>query len=465
MAKEKYVDTYGRTHVISKMLNSGGQGAVYRTDEPSTLLKISWDAKTKKVIKDTKNNIKFENIRTLPIMNNTNVTLPQTTLRDAAGYTMKLLDDMDSFKSVFLAENQELPSNDFLEKMGEAKGFFAANIAAGGMKKIYRAYMEAACILAKIHASGLVYGDISDNNMFVSKKKDKVNVWLIDCDNLDYMSNAIKNKDEFVTTPGFTAPEILRPKGSNTMYSDAYSFAIALFWTLTGRHPFVGKALENYEVDMAECSDAELACSLGVSWIGDKEDDSNSDEEDLEYCSSFISDELHEYFQKTFSGEGRRKRMKRTTMPEWAYILAKEGDRRVTCKHCELDYDGNEEEKCSWCDGINEIIKIKSYRIYGEEKEEQWRYIQEKSDKTISVPLRIVEGFRSDDINEYAFKIKVNPEGVEIKDLHTQYEFLLVHDNEKKIIYGSTKIEGIRSFKLEAVNKKNNVHYLIDIEV
>ena len=41
-------------------------------------------------------------------------------------------------------------------------------IATGGMRKRLNAFLNASCVLSKIHASGLVYCDISEKNMFAS---------------------------------------------------------------------------------------------------------------------------------------------------------------------------------------------------------------------------------------------------------------------------------------------------------
>ncbi len=77
MAKDIYVDTYGRSHVASKVLSSGGQGIVYLTEEPNVLLKLEWNPVTQEIEKDTSNNDKFDNIRILPMLESTNLTLPQ----------------------------------------------------------------------------------------------------------------------------------------------------------------------------------------------------------------------------------------------------------------------------------------------------------------------------------------------------------------------------------------------------
>lgn len=90
MAKDIYVDTYGRSHIASKVLSSGGQGIVYKTEEPNTLIKLEWNPFTQEINKDVSNNEKFDEIRILPLLEKTNLTLPQTILRDVAGYTMRM---------------------------------------------------------------------------------------------------------------------------------------------------------------------------------------------------------------------------------------------------------------------------------------------------------------------------------------------------------------------------------------
>ena len=56
MAKDIYIDTYGRSHVASKVLSSGGQGIVYLTEEPNVLLKLEWNPSTQEIEKDTRKN-------------------------------------------------------------------------------------------------------------------------------------------------------------------------------------------------------------------------------------------------------------------------------------------------------------------------------------------------------------------------------------------------------------------------
>lgn len=468
MAKDIYVDTYGRSHIASKVLSSGGQGIVYLTEEPNVLLKLEWNPMTQEIEKDTSNNDKFDDIRILPMLENTNLTLPQAILRDVVGYTMKMLDGMVSFEEAFSGDDYELPDNEWINSTKKANEYLGDRlqkyIATGGMRKRLNAFLNVSCVLSKIHASGLVYCDISEKNMFVSAEPQLSHVWLIDCDNLSFMKESMKKRDGGLHSPGYGAPEIYEGKGK-TMYSDAFSFAIALFWELTMSHPFMGFAASEMldELDMLDAPEEDYTCTGAFAWVCDEEDDSNRSFSGMP-IEMFINASLFEKFQKTFSENGRRNRQKRTTMPEWTYVLAKELDHIVRCKCCQMDYYGNEESVCPWCDAENSIIKVSAYKVVGERKKFKWDFIHEISEGVINVPLRVLEGFNSNHLDEKVFRITFIEDGIEIGDLSNQYDFFL-NDSTGKQIYGSTKISSTNNIMLSAIDRRNGNDYLLEIEV
>ena len=47
--KQSYYDVYGRCHTITRELSHGGQGIVYRTQEPDMLLKLEWDPEKREI--------------------------------------------------------------------------------------------------------------------------------------------------------------------------------------------------------------------------------------------------------------------------------------------------------------------------------------------------------------------------------------------------------------------------------
>lgn len=468
MAKEIYIDTYGRSHVASKVLKSGGQGIVYFTEDPNVLIKLEWNPSTQEIEKDTRKNDKFDNIRILPLLEETNLTLPQTILRDVAGYTMKMLDGMVSFEEAFSGDDYERPDNEWISRMKAANEYLGDRlqryIATGGMRKRLSAFLKASCVLAKIHASGLVYCDISEKNMLVSSNPDKSNVWFIDCDNLNFMKDTVKIRDGGLHSPGYGAPEIYEDKGK-TMYSDAFSFAIALFWELTMSHPFMGEAAQKMlnEIDMLDAPAEDYACTGDFAWICDEDDDSNVSTSGMPN-QMFLNKALFEKFQRSFSETGRKNRQKRTTMPEWSYVLAKELDHTVTCRYCQMDYYGNEESICPWCDTDNSVLKVTSYRVIGDNKVFKWDFVQEIDERIINVPLRILEGFCSNHLDEKAFRIILSEEGIELGELSNQYDFF-VSDSREKQIYGSTKFSMLDKVILSVIDRRNGNYYLLEIEV
>ena len=151
-------------------------------------------------------------------------------------------------------------------------------------------------------------------------------------------------------------------------------------------------------------------------------------------------------------------------MPEWSYVLAKELDHTVRCKCCQMDYYGNEESVCPWCDAENSVIKVTAYKVVGERKELKWNFEHEKSDGVLNVPLRVLEGFNSNHLDETAFGIACVEDGIEIGDLSNQYDFFL-DDSTGKQIYGSTKFNSRKNIMLSAIDKRNGNGYLLEIEV
>ena len=129
-----------------------------------------------------------------------------------------------------------------------------------------------------------------------------------------------------------------------------------------------------------------------------------------------------------------------------------------------MDFYGNEDPICPWCDTENNVIKVSSYKVIDERKELKWDFVQEISDEMISIPLRVLEGFNSNHLDEKAFKITWNEDGIEIGELSNQYDFFL-QDSAGKQIYGSTKFSAVDKIILVAIDRRNGNKYLLEIEV
>ena len=116
-----------------------------------------------------------------------------------------------------------------------------------------------------------------------------------------------------------------------------------------------------------------------------------------------------------------------------------------------------------WCDAENSVIKIFSYKLVGEQKILRWSFVKELSDGVINIPLRVLEGFCSDHLDENALKIIWNSNGIEIDEVSNKFEFFL-SNNKEKPIYGNTIFSEQDKITLFVVNKINNNTYLLEIE-
>ncbi len=438
----KVVDITGESILLTKEISRGGQGTVYRTDHANLAVKLEFDKQTMDYSHNVKSNDKFNFLRLLPLPENVNITLPQVILKDYAGYTMSLLDDMESFESAFAYSmdfNTDY-SNEWLDSIRESNeacaNDFSQYIVTGGIRRRLEAYYKCAMVMSLLHATGLVYCDLSSNNLFVSKEGTR-EVWLIDADNINFQSITAKNGGYY--TPGYAAPEIIRGKGS-TFYSDCYSFAISLFWNLTWNHPFMGEMTEEGMDDDFADDAQERAYNGTLPWIFDEEDEENhlGDEASGMPVEMVVSPRLMKYFDRTFSSKGKEKRHTRTTMFEWTSVIAETMDNVLRCPECGMDYNADDTNECPWCEHKPLVVEIKTH-INGNTF---WTYKHEMLNNIdISVPLRVIEGVRKENIDKTVFSIRSTDCGYVITDLAENYNFeIQLDDSQKKSIYGEIVI-------------------------
>ena len=433
---QQFEDIYGYTHNTTSEIARGGQGIVFRTENPNIAVKVALNSSGNGFSEDSSNNEVFETLRLLPIPSKINLTLPQATLQKYSGYVMTLLDDMESFESAFDYSPQFKCgyTNEWLDTFPDRlmAEFFAQYITSGGLRRRLNAYFHIANMLSKLHSNGLVYCDFSTKNAFISNSKENCIVWLIDADNLDYQEKTLKSG---YYTPGFGAPEVIERKGC-TFYSDSYAFAISLHWQITGTHPFKGALLETeFDDDFADDRE-EKAFAGEYPWVNDPEDDSNRVKPDSIPPEAFISSRLNELFQKEFSKKGRTKRHTRPTMFEWVYQLSFGLDHTIRCKKCKMDYDYSN-KICPWCDTKNKMIVLESF----ENNNKIWSFAHEIEDNFFAVTMRMINGFRSNQIDDIAFKITNKQNKIVISELNELGEwFVSVNNDSYMPIYGEVTL-------------------------
>ena len=256
--KYKYcVDEYGKRHYYQadSLLGQGGQGMVFRTKDPDVALKFVFCSNSGDFSEG------LQAVRMLCLPDDLAVTLPIAELQPnqkACGYVMRLLSDMIPVSRLLWPHGGPYAAGSFppwvqkrLDDQSmpqEVAELFRICTPQANLKLRLRVLARLAAILARLQARGLVYCDISPNNVFFSPDEKMDPVWLIDCDNLTLEQDS---NTGCIFTPGFGAPELMRCSAAvcNSMAADAYSFAVLAFMTLALVHPFNGSAVANDQVD------------------------------------------------------------------------------------------------------------------------------------------------------------------------------------------------------------------------
>ena len=403
----KIIDEYGNLFTLKKELSRGGQGVVYRTDDPDLAIKIPLNDGNPD--KDPFLNYKFNNIVLLPLPNKIPITLPVSILnKEQPGYVMKLLNNMKplkdfSFYGEKIKEYEKKRIPEWLSKVNEIDHKSALNLfyysQTGSTRLRLKALFKAAAILARLHLSGIIFGDVSPNNIFFLPSDD-YKVWLIDSDNLRF---DLKSGGSLAFTPGLGAPEIMKGEDGSHPYTDSWAFAVMAFQMLSLNHPFEGKALtesdDDWDSDNKNSETFKNAMdsqgyAIYYPYIDDEDDDSNNTEGGLPR-ELILTDELKELFQLEF-GIGRLNPLARPCMSIWAIALAKAHDNSIVCPECKMsDYENL--QNCPYCDGK----KPAYYKI----TTQNWSYILQPEEKdSYTLPHRLFFPFSFEHSDEIWFK-------------------------------------------------------------
>lgn len=369
--KTIFLDDRGFEHKVnlSDKIADGGQGQVFKSKNNKILVK--------EIFTDKKGiaNIIVDRIRSLNL-ENLNFALPLTTLVQKEGYTMRLMDDMDPISKIM--KNSFKDSKDFY------KYYFQET---GGIQRRLKILSNISFNLYNLHSRGLVYADISENNIFISSNLDSDEAWFIDCDNIDYFYNI----NSAVGTRGFASPEIMQvflqkntQKQISTIENDIYAFANLFVNLVFVCDPFRGSILENMknttsdwdsdEEDWDSDDDTELTLDdkidLGmISWIGEGDIENKPIYGLSSQIDKIISSEIRELLNKTLGYEGRKNPKSRPSMRLWyeeinnllnslkvfecGHILYKENVSCLVCKEkrekkalkIQVDYNNNKRPK------------------------------------------------------------------------------------------------------------------------
>jgi len=456
---KKVIDEFNNIHYLDSELGRGGQGVVYRSKDADTVIKFSLH--DEKYIKNKREIEKFHNtIKKLifkPIPNDINIAKPLAVLKDEAGYVMNLLSEMEPYatflpKELSKEKAKELKIPNFLENVDERSAvYFAHYLQTGGLRRKLYTLSRLAVTLFRLHARGLIYFDISHNNIFVNDE-DIPLVYLIDADNVEYES--INNNVVF--TPGFEVPEIVNGE-ANTLYSDIYAFGILSFLTLTTTHPFDGS--DNTKIDW-DSDESEKKEPWELPWIEDSKDSSNNSSAGLRGRLT-ITEPLNRLFHSLFE-EGKVDKYKRPTLSLWIQSFEKAADDTLVCCECQMSYYDSYFDVCPYCDAEKpkRLIAI-SYLYPNKQKtDERWKYVKEVSSEinTINLPKHL---FTSLDV------LTIDDTFLEITFSKKTRVQLFFNKNQEEVYFKSdTPIQSNRKkISIQSLEDGLAIHVKSDIEL
>ncbi len=451
------------------ILGKGGQGIVYNTRDADTVIKIALN-KDKSITdrQEIKNyHKKVKKLIYIPLPLDISIAKPLSVLENEAGYVMHLLSGMAPYLKLLPSQiskeealKTEIPY--FLKELNDkdktSAFYFAYYLVSGGLRKRLFSLSRLAIVLIRLHTRGLVYCDLSHNNIFLNNDEIPL-IYLIDADNIEY-ENINKS---VVYTPEYEVPEIVQGK-TNSIYSDIYSFAILSYLTLTTTHPFKGEGTKSNDWD-SEDSDKKEQWEL--PWIEDSNDNSNTSSSGLR-GNLTITKELDILFHKVFE-DGKNNKFKRPTLPLWAEKLERAATKTIKCNNCCMTYYDDIFEDCPYCKNNKpQRILVKSYYYKNNQKlNEKWYYTKEidiNNLKNIELPNYIFKSFNILEINDNFLEIIFSRKYIEFI-FHKTNENIIFNSKVMSRTRKSSSISELENGITIIVEDSEDITTLIEIEI
>lgn len=373
--KKKHIleDIHGDRYPLNAQLASGGQGVVYTTDLPQILIKgftnkdetakKRWRAHIEWLIRQDLQDLKLA--RPLVLMKEPRMA-----------YSMELMDGLIPLKDLF---DSFIKASDDISEENPAP-HIQDYLDQGGLKRRIGILCQLARTLNQLHSRGMLYGDISPDNIFVSDDIDHTETWLIDCDNISFESHSGLS----VHTPEYGAPELVRGEAMLSSMTDCWSFAVVAYQLLTHNHPLKGSLVNDGDPEVED-----EAFRGEHPWINDPDNLDNESYTNLP-IQLIEHSSLPELFQQTF-GAGMQAAIQRPTMAQWLEALTEIHEHLFVCPECKgysllpLGEFDRDEICCFFCDEnvANDLVVFEEFiQLTKQEKEEKYPELQERSVKT-----------------------------------------------------------------------------------
>jgi eukaryotic-like serine/threonine-protein kinase len=446
MGKEKIIIgiSSGANYTIEKEIGRGGQGRVFSITGGKYAFKLIGKKTSSKaqLLKRKISYLKTRPIEDLPI----SIPLEQVE-GEALGYIMEMATDMIPIESLIKPDSE--------------KGFSKWWYETGGLKKRILILKGIAETLVKLHSRGLIYGDFSLSNIFVSKDKEYSEIFFIDSDNITHESKV----GTAVYTPGYAAPEIIQTdnhqatSGFDT-YTDDFSLTIIAYQLLTLNHPFIGDYVNDGEPELEE------KAYLGeIPWVNHRTDNINATESGIP-SSLTISKKMMNAFQQTFEN-GITQKIDRTSSFKWTEILSGALDAIIECqnKSCIQNFFFSKDLICPFCkEQMNFVGMARIHPLIKKMKDEvkyefsvnlaDIQNIGEVLSIKIMTPNKYLvfteNDFLLNSSNRQLFKIKLKSDSVHIKGVDLKRVSIISNKKYKKDvdITNEIKVNLTRDFTL-----------------
>ena len=316
------VDTQGSRYALGPLLGSGGQGTVYAVEGRALAVKLMHTANLADDLRCKEN---ISRVRLLELAG-LKIARPKCALREPhVGYVMDLMTGMVPLRTMLRPPRHSLKDAD------------AWYQDTGGLLRRLRLLSKLASLLAELHARGMVFGDASPNNVFVSEDSAHEEVWLIDADNITQGAGR-----SGLYTPGYGAPELVRRESQSDSLTDAWSLATMVFESLACLHPFRdGVYVNEGEPELEHEAD----CGR-VPWVDEDSNRINSTTSGISR-SKVMTSALRSLSGECFGGS-RLDRKVRPGVSRWRSALNDASDLVVHCSSCQQTYWFSE-QRCPWC--------------------------------------------------------------------------------------------------------------------